>query len=151
MKKQTFEKGDRVFDIKHGWGTVALRLNESEDPYYRLRVDFVYHRESYTEEGKSNISDAYRSLSFTEYDLINGGFSQERPINYDDYVGKWGRFWDTVYENTVIIAKLSSYRIDKNENHHYRSFRCFTVGEEEETSYTNFEPLTEEQIKILEL
>ena len=134
-----FKVGDRVFDIKHGWGTVALRLKESEDPYYRWRVDFTYHRESYTDEGKSKISDAYRSLSFTEYDLINGGFSQKRPVNYEEYIGKWGKFWDDNKES-FIIGKLLYYNKDED-----------TPFESEFNWFENFEPLTEEQIKVLGL
>lgn len=134
-----FKVGDRVFDIKHGWGTVALRLKESEDPYYRWRVDFTYHRESYTDEGKSKISDAYRSLSFTEYDLINGGFSQERPVSYEKHVGKWGKFWDDNKER-FIIGKLLYYSKDGDD-----------PFESEFNWFENFEPLTEEQIKVLGL
>ena len=134
-----FKVGDRVFDIKHGWGTVALRLKESEDPYYRWRVDFTYHRESYTDEGKSKISDAYRSLSFTEYDLINGGFSQKRPVNYEEYIGKWGKFWDDNKER-FIIGKLLYYSKDGDD-----------PFESEFNWFKNFEPLTKEQIKVLGL
>lgn len=136
-----FKVGDRVFDIKHGWGTVALRLKESEDPYYRWRVDFTYHRESYTDEGKSKISDAYRSLSFTEYDLINGGFSQKRPVNYEEYIGKWGKFWDSD-KDILLIGKLLAYDNIENEGYPF---------ENEFGYYANFEPLTEEQIKVLGL
>ena len=143
MSKEIFKIGDRVFDIKHGWGTVALRLKESEDPYYRWRVDFTYHRESYTDEGKSNISDAYRSLSFTEYDLINGGFSQERPINYNDYIGKWGKFWNDDFEDFedyYVISKLKEYKSGD-------TYKFKILG----GVYNTFEPLTEEQIKVLGL
>ena len=144
MSKEIFKIGDRVFDIKHGWGTVALRLKESEDPYYRWRVDFTYHREGYTDEGKSKISDAYRSLSFTEYDLINGGFSQERPINYDDYIGKCGKFWDN-NKRIVVVGKLINYL-----PHLVAAFEM-KVRNNRTASYENFEPLTEEQIKVLGL
>lgn len=138
-----FKVGDRVFDIKHGWGTVALRLKESEDPYYRWRVDFTYHRESYTDEGKSKISDAYRSLSFTEYDLINGGFSQKRPpINYNDYIGKWGKFTDVSNNNDFVIGRLSSFKVSNDETY---------FATESGDAYNTFESLTEEQIKVLGL
>lgn len=143
MSKEIFKIGDRVFDIKHGWGTVALRLKESEDPYYRWRVDFTYHRESYTDEGKSKISDAYRSLSFTEYDLINGGFSQERPpINYNDYIGKWGKFTDVSNNNDFVVGRLSSFKVSNDETY---------FATESGDAYNTFEPLTEEQIKVLGL
>lgn len=143
MSKEIFKIGDRVFDIKHGWGTVALRLKESEDPYYRWRVDFTYHRESYTDEGESKISDAYRSLSFTEYDLINGGFSQERPpINYNDYIGKWGKFTDVSNNNDFVVGRLSSFKVSNDETY---------FATESGDAYNTFEPLTEEQIKVLGL
>lgn len=150
MKKQIFKVGDRVYDFNFRWGTV-VSIEELSVYAVEVKFDNYIDNLSYTIDGKFIYKDHAPRLSFTKYDLVNGGFSQERPINYEEYVGKWGKFWDTVYENTVVIAKLSSYRIENDENHHYRSFRCFTVGEYEETSYTNFEPLTEEQIKVLRL
>jgi len=42
-------------------------------------VQFDYDSSTYTSEGFLNKSDKYPTLSFTEYDLVNGGFSQIRP------------------------------------------------------------------------
>jgi len=42
------------------------------------------------------------------------GFNQVRtkpPINYQDYIGKWGKFWDI--EDHIVIDKLMSIQIDK--------------------------------------
>ena len=145
MKKQTFKKGDRVFHYLKGWGeivhTYSDNWEEVDDNYTICVVKFdsskeIVHFTKYL---------ATKTLSFTEYKLQ--GFTQEKPVNYKDYVGKWGKFWDTAYKNTVIIAKLSSYLLGDG----YRSFRCYTYGEDSDMGYNNFEPLTEEQVKILNL
>ena len=44
----------------------------------------------YTNDGKRTLGEETPLLSFMEYTLQ--GFSQERPINYEGYIGKWGRF-----------------------------------------------------------
>ena len=145
MNETLFKTGDKVFDIRYGWGVVkyihTIDWEKVGPDYLVCEVEFDKKEETYIYTKKS----ATQMLSFTEYTLQ--GFSQERPINYDDYIGKWGKFWDTAYENTVIIAKLSSYRLENP----YRSFRCYTYGEDSDMGYTNFEPLTEEQTKILNL
>lgn len=145
MEKQIFKKGDRVFDIRFGWGTVKEVLDTSYHNYpIIVFFDNIGNVFTYASDGSSG-AGMPQMLSFTEYTLQ--GFTQERPINYDDYIGKWGKFWDTAYENTVIIAKLSSYLLGGG----YRSFRCYTYGEDSDMGYTNFEPLTEEQTKVLGL
>ena len=141
-----FKVGDRVYDIRFGWGTVK-HIEEDENSYFPISVlfdnDKFQNNKLY--EVEHNNKTYTNLLSFTEYTLQ--GFSLERPINYDDYIGRWGKFWDTAYENTVIIAKLSSYLLGNG----YRSFRCYTYGEDSDMGYTNFEPLTEEQTKVLNL
>lgn len=122
MEKQTFEKGDRV------------DFDRYEDISFRYRFD-----------GRCSSNSALKRLSFTEYTLQ--GFSQEKPINYEEYVGKWGKFWtvikDVGIQNTV-IGHLSDYNENDIEGF---PFACEETG----GYYTNFEPLTEKQIKILEL
>nr|DAU65276.1 MAG TPA: hypothetical protein [Caudoviricetes sp.] len=148
MEKQIFRVGDRVYDFYYGWGTITAKREDFENTDYIWVVTFENgYIEDYTIEGKYEITDKFRSLSFTEYDFVKGGFSQKRPIDYNDYLGKWGKFWDTAYENTVIIAKLSSYLLRDG----CRSFRCYTYGEDSDMGYNNFEPLTEEQTKVLGL
>lgn len=91
-----------------------------------------FYSSEFDEEKYTNL------LSFTEYTLQ--GFSQERPINYEVYIGKWGRFFD---KNEIHIA------IDKLVDYHGSS--ADAPFESRFAHYSNFEPLTEEQIKILNL
>lgn len=72
--KSIFKVGDKVFDIRYGWGIVEDIIKDWE---YLNRVCFennIY--ESYTYDGRFNRS-IMPFLSFTEYKLE--GFSQERP------------------------------------------------------------------------
>ena len=82
---------------------------------------------------------ATKTLSFTEYTLQ--GFTQEKPVNYEEYIGKWGRFWDS-NKDILAIGKLLAYDNTENEGYPF---------ENELGYYANFEPLTEEQIKVLGL
>ena len=140
MKKQTFEKGDRVFDFLWGWGIVTDIFVSG---LYIVKVNFDSTKKTifFTKDGKYEHTDLTPRLSFTEYDLINGGFSQEKPINYEEYVGKWGKFWDS-NKDILLIGKLLAYDNTENEGYPF---------ENEFGYYANFEPLTEEQIKMLGL
>lgn len=113
MKKQTFEKGDRVFDILHGWGEVTcLYISDWEKSASERLVCIVKFDGG--EECYYTKKVALKSLSFTEYGF-DERFTQERSINYEEYIGKWGKFWavikDVGIQNTV-IGHLSDY----NEN-----------------------------------
>lgn len=139
MKKQTFEKGDRVFDYIKGWGeivhTYSDNWEEVDDNYTACVVKFdsskeIIHFTKYL---------ATKMLSFTEYTLQ--GFTQEKPVNYEEYVGKWGQFWDS-NKDILLIGKLLAYDNTENEGYPF---------ENEFGYYANFEPLTEEQIKVLGL
>ena len=140
MKKQTFEKGDRVFDYLKGWGeivhTYSDNWEEVDDNYTVCVVRF----ESSEELEHFTKYLATKTLSFTEYTLK--GFTQERPINYKDYVGKWGKFWNS--GDKVVIDILAE--ID-TEEYGRMVFGPYITN----MYYDNFKPLTEEQIKILEL
>ena len=139
MKKQTFEKGDRVFDYIKGWGeivhTYSDNWEEGDDNYTVGVVKFdsskeIIHFTKYL---------ATKMLSFTEYTLQ--GFTQEKPVNYEEYVGKLGQFWDS-NKDILLICKLLAYDNTENEGYPF---------ENEFGYYANFEPLTEEQIKVLGL
>ena len=139
MKKQTFEKGDRVFHYLKGWGEIVHLYSDNweevDDNYTVCVVKF----DSSEELEHFTKYLATKTLSFTEYTLQ--GFTQERPINYEEYVGKWGKFWDDD-EELISICKLQFYDTSENTVCPFKNEFGF---------YTNFEPLTEEQIKILEL
>ena len=85
-----FKVGDKVFSCQFGWGEIK-RIRETID--YPLDVSFgngVEH--AYTKCGRYFDVDLQPTLSFTEYDLVNGGFSQERPK--EDMIGKLVRVLD---------------------------------------------------------
>ena len=138
MKKQTFEKGDRVFHYLKGWGEIVHlytdNWEEVDDNYTVCVVKFD------SREGLEHFTKylATKMLSFTEYTLQ--GFTKEKPVNYEEYVGKWGRFFD---KNEIHIA------IDKLVDYHGSS--ADAPFESRFAHYSNFEPLTEEQLKVLGL
>lgn len=85
-----FKVGDKVFSCQFGWGEIK-GIHETSD--YPLDVSFgndVEH--TYTKCGRYFDTDLQPTLSFTEYDLVNGGFSQERPK--EDMIGKLVRVLD---------------------------------------------------------
>ena len=137
MKKQIFEKGDRVFHYLKGWGeivhTYSDNWEEVDDNYTVCVVKF----ESSEELEHFTKYLATKMLSFTEYTLQ--GFTQEKPVNYEDYIGKWGVFWDKRF-NGYYISKLKE--IDVNNG--FTEFVDSDSGK-----WDKFRPLTKEQIKIL--
>ena len=72
-----FKVGDRVFYYQRGWGTIT----SIEGVNYPVGVQFDSGNHTYfTGEGYNYEDDLGPSLSFTEYNLVTGGFSQERPL-----------------------------------------------------------------------
>jgi hypothetical protein len=72
-----FKVGDRVFDIRYGWGTI-ISVNQKNDlwPIEVVFDDDEIMADEYTFDGRSFYNHP-QVLSFTEYTLQ--GFSQERP------------------------------------------------------------------------
>jgi len=138
MEKQIFKKGDRVFDIRFGWGTVKEVLDTSYHNYpIIVFFDNIGNVITYASDGSFG-AGMPQMLSFTEYTLQ--GFTQERPpINYNDYIGKWGVFWDRRC-NGYYISKLKGLDV----NNRFTEFIDSDSGK-----WDKFRPLTEEQIKIL--
>ena len=136
MEKKIFKAGDSVFDIRFGWGVVAGSITDITDTLF-VCVDFNNKKI----ERKEYKNSEMKLLSFTEYTLQ--GFSQERPIDWDGYKGKWGKFYDDCNnKNFCIIDKLESF--DDSQKYPFNAEFCNSY-------YKHFEPLTEEQIKILGL
>lgn len=131
-----FKVGDKVFDIFYGWGEVK---EIQEECTHVIRVDFDNYSKNYTKDGKYYHTHLSPILSFTEYDLVNGGFNQKRPINYNNYIGKYCKFWNKDKHNTV-IDRFVGY--DDTKIKFFESTFDY---------YENFEPLTEEQVEILDL
>lgn len=73
MEKSNFKVGDKVFDIRKGWGKVGFIIDSSHFP---INVNFDKCSDDYTWDGRALLGQM-QVLSFTEYTLE--GFSQERP------------------------------------------------------------------------
>jgi hypothetical protein len=74
--KTVFKVGDRVFDIRNGWGTVESANGDCSPYDISVRFDRDELKYYYA-DGKYYMNDLNLSLSFTEYTF--SGFSQERP------------------------------------------------------------------------
>ena len=138
-----FKEGDRVFDIVNGWGEITYLYNYDWEKLASEHLACVvkFHN---GEERHYTKDVALKLLSFTEYGF-DERFSQERPVNYEDYIGKYGKFWDDDKESPIIIGKLSKYCP--------HLVRCFETKDRIDriNGYNRFELLTEEQIKVLGL
>jgi hypothetical protein len=137
--KTVFKVGQKVYDqifFPGKEGTIVDIVNGGDFPL-TIRVDFtlLYYRL----DGSFGLNTAV-TLSTKPYILEMKGFTQEPVEDYSDYIGKWGKFWD---EDTFdfVISKLDFY----NEE----NIAKFITSDEQ--SFNFFEPLTEEQVKILNL
>ena len=135
MKKEIFKVGDEVYDATFGWGTITS-INKST--LLPITVKFKRDKIFYTIDGRTYPSAIRPTLSFTEYGF-DDRFSQERPIDYKDYIGKWGKFWND-NPKYFTIGILKGY-----EQGGHKPFQSVSLD------FQNFQPLTDEQIKVLGL
>ena len=136
MEKEIFREGDKVFDVRHGWGEVIAVYN---DRYVsvKFKKECDIFSCMYRFNGIFGKGDETSMLSFKEYTLQ--GFTQERPIDYTEYIRKWGKFWNDNPE-CFTIGILKGY-----EQGGHKPFHSVDLD------FQNFKPLTDEQVKILEL
>lgn len=131
-----------MFDIFYGWGEVInIITDDSELEEYPIRIIFTKKGVilSYMKNGKFEANDNFPRLSFTEYTLQ--GFTQERHVDYKNYVGSHGKFWNDDSKE-VVIGKLVSHMPNVFEDYSFKSGDFW---------YKNFKPLTKKQIEILNL
>lgn len=137
--KTKFKVNQKVFDYSYGWGKVSeIHEDTSLSVYYR-KLDFYV---LYCEDGSYFFRDKIASkpvLATEEYTL--NGFTQEYKPSYEDYFGKWGKFWDSDSDTDFVVSILYYY----NDENDYK----FITNDDH--CYEFFEPLTEEQIKVLDL
>lgn len=136
----TFKKGDKVFDIRFGWGVIIFMYSfdweKEEDSKLVCVVKFENEEEvHYTKQ------IALKLLSFTEYALK--GFSQKTTTDWSKYFHTWGIFYDE--EEAKVIGKLNGYYPNSRVKEYFNCEQC------DENGFEFFQPLTEEQIKILNL
>lgn len=134
--KTTFEKGDKVFDIRFGWGVIvsvySSNWEKEENSKLVCEVNFENNDEIiyYTKQIASKL------LSFTEYKLT--GLNQIHKKDYSKYIGKWCKFRHRDYEEFYYLCILKS--VDEKG-----------FWDSEDDVWEICEPLTDEQIKILGL
>ncbi len=75
-QKMLYKKGDIVYHYALGQGRV---IGTENNCYFPVNVQFDSGVASFTLEG-SQTSEGPPLLSFTPYDLVKGGFSQDRPF-----------------------------------------------------------------------
>lgn len=83
-----FKVGDKVFSCQFGWGIIDEIDTELE---YPISVDFIERgSQVFTKCGRYFDADLQPTLSFTEYYIVNGGFSQEHPRDTitEEHIGK---------------------------------------------------------------
>ena len=74
-----FKVGDRVYcGIHQKWGVVYM-IRVDINTTFPIVVNFDDFNDTYTIDGRRQVR-YQQSLSFTEYDFVNGGFSQVRPL-----------------------------------------------------------------------
>lgn len=96
-EESIYKVGDTVYHYNYGKGSVT-EIRESMDSQYPVEVyfldvgDHLISKTKYFTRGGSFNLPAYPTLSFTEYNLVDGGFSQERPtptIELPNIQSKW--------------------------------------------------------------
>lgn len=127
-----YKYGERVFDIRYGWGTVVKTMEEC---FITVKFD---------EDGKDKCYDertAVTLLSYEEYGL-NGQCS----VNYQKYVGQWGIFTDGVSDlEDAFIGVLKAVL-------KYKGNVGFVVNTQDgEFEMKKFIPFTEDMLERLGL
>ena len=137
--KTTFKVNQKVFDYSYGWGRVSEMYEDNSFSVYYIKLDvYVLYRNdgSYLFRDKT----ASKPVLATEEYTLNG-FTQEEKVKYEDYIGRWGKFWNYDSGNDILISTLYFYNTEND-------YKFITNNDE---AYEYFEPLTEEEIKILKL
>jgi hypothetical protein len=135
-----FYKSQKVFDYQYGCGEVI----EAKDNKVLVRFEDTEQEVWYTDKGVilNGTLTMKPTLSTTEYGFI--GFSQEEVIDYDAYIGYWGKFYED--DEVKMIGILNDCeQIDNNTYYLYPFF------DQPSIYYKNFVPLTDEEISYLGL
>ena len=98
MKEQLLKVGTKVFDIRFGWGEIMDYTTEEKYPYKVIFSNVEEIVFTFDVIGKSIDYYISPTLSLTEYDLENGGFTPLSDCNKPK-VGDFGYFWDDDMES----------------------------------------------------
>ncbi len=106
------EIGTKVFDIRFGWGEIT---SVDIELIYLYEVSFEKIKNRYNLEGKYLEDDFNATLSLTEYDLINGGFTPlsdyNKPQKFDV-----GYFWDHEGDHEIAYSQIIEIKDGKYIN-----------------------------------
>lgn len=147
-----FEVNQKVFDYSYGWGKI-VKITTTSDSSKEPIIVFINNKDIYNFydlEGRNvcliNNIIKYRAVNSTlatkEYYLED--FTQEPQINYTKYINKWGKFGFSE-DKIEIIGILKDFRET------LEGLKYFYPFEDRYINYEYFEPLTDEQLKILGL
>lgn len=135
-----FKINQKVFDYSYGWGKIIIIYKENKlTVLYSGDLKVEYTKKGFRYLNNTNIISSLPTLATEEYTL--NGFTQEYKEDYVQYIGKWGKFWDEDFDKDFVISILYYYN-DENE------YKFIT---NDDKCYEFFEPLTEEQIRVLGL
>ena len=143
-----FEIGQKVYDsVFFGSAEGIVKnikdiLNKTVLEISFEGITFRYNHESkFIDRVDDRFITSIPTLSTKPYTLE--GFTQESIIDWSKYFNTWGIFYDEEedFESANRVGRLHDY-----DNDNIYPFQ--TYGGE---SYMNFKPLTEEQIKIIDL
>lgn len=142
--KTIFKKDDIVYHYQYGEGRITAIYDSAVT--YKVRATFKNFNAVFTSDGRLIQSDG-PTLSFKPYDLVNGGFSQERPIKLasKEDIGKLVKCWDDnrsdvlytedkpfigILSNVFEDATTTKYKIDACSNHTYfKNAKVLTIEE----------------------
>ncbi len=80
-----YSVNDKVYDFEYGWGVVK----DTTYPVKNFPISVLfssYKLIQFTKDGKRSIYDINPRLSFTEYNLVTGGFNNTFPFLKKDEV-----------------------------------------------------------------
>ena len=147
--KTIFKVGQVVYDSIF-FGNLKGEVVEAESDLYNiiLKVRFGDREFRYFGDGvfigdasDNRILTHIKTLSFRQYGL--NGFTQNMASNYETFVGCYGKFWNNGFEGRAVISRLHLVNVNTYGDLIFSTFSSET--------FDNFEPLTEEQLEVLNL
>lgn len=114
MKTKEFKVGDKVFDIRYGWGKV---VGDKAIGVYSIYVTFDRERNNtYTKEGKEHYTDSSPSLSHTEYSIhsTQSEYPKVMEVSYSGF--KWYKRVVLAKKGEMFIAWMNAETLEEAED-----------------------------------
>ena len=109
-EESLFCVGDRVFNWSYGWCKITGFTN----------ISIFFELEKNNKVKEISIDSALKQFSFTEYNFIDGGWSQERPKPLPK-VGDIGYFWDDddLEQKKILYGELKNIDLSHKSQRYY--------------------------------